>query len=753
MELLGKKLLRDFKEIHRYILPCLLIFQLSICSLFVAATSAQPSRETAGKVRFSASNSTEKKSTFYIDYLLPLYYSEDKGTLLFFNPKQSVHSPSAEETNLGMGLRKIFHEKFILGTHFFFDRRHAHSSKLYSQIGAGLEFLSRPFDFRFNYYDPTTKAKVVDESYEFGSITLVNVKSMEEPLGGYDFEFGFPVYPKELDTRIYFGGFFFNSRLDKDNNGYRVRSETSLNDWLALDMTFNSRNSGETEFICGIRLTIPLESGRVFDKRSPAKITSQNTYIKDRLFERVVRDIDVQSKSSSKKEDVAGIEMIYVDNSKPAGGDGSLEHPYNTLQGAFDSSRYGAGKYIYVFKGDGTNTGYTNSSGYTLADNVVLWGSGYNGGYKGLSAPGSPKIDGESSSVNPVITLGNDNTVMGLDIQHGKQGIYGENISGANIHHNNITNNAPAKPNGNGIYLFFDSVSTFSGFTISNNTITDNTRSAICMYIDSAGTLSDAHITDNTLTNNGEDSVYIINGSTGTVSDFHITGNNMPTTGEYNMCVYNMSTGTMSGFVISDNIVSRSGSITSTYGDGICVWNSAAGSLSDFTFSRNTCTNNPKSGIRLHNVAAGTYSDFTLSNNNVADNNQQGIDVYNVGAGSYSNLTFTSNTATGNTLNGIRLANAAAGTISGATFTGNTVTGNGRGILFQNITGTMSGINLGNGTAGGNNSIYSNPTYNLRNNAGITGLSAQYNWWGQDSDPGSTISGSVTYEPWLSSAP
>ena len=91
MKLLGKKLLHDFKETHRYIPPCLLIFQLSICSLFAcslfaAETSTQPSRETVGKVRLSASGSTEKRGIFDLDCLLPLYYSEDKGTLLFLNP-------------------------------------------------------------------------------------------------------------------------------------------------------------------------------------------------------------------------------------------------------------------------------------------------------------------------------------------------------------------------------------------------------------------------------------------------------------------------------------------------------------------------------------------------------------------------------------------------------------------------------------------------------------------------------------------
>ena len=78
-------------------------------------------------IRFSGGVSTEGRSIFYVDYLLPLYYSEDQTTLLFINPKQSLYTPSAEETSLGAGLRKIFNDSFILGMHFFFDRRLAHS--------------------------------------------------------------------------------------------------------------------------------------------------------------------------------------------------------------------------------------------------------------------------------------------------------------------------------------------------------------------------------------------------------------------------------------------------------------------------------------------------------------------------------------------------------------------------------------------------------------------------------------------------
>ena len=709
-------------------LSCFLIFQLSAFGVVAAVASSELPQATSGyypsKIRLSASGSTEERGIFYVDYLLPLYYFKDQSTLLFFNPKQNLYTPSAEETNLGLGLRKIFSDKFILGTHFFFDRKFAHSNKLYSQVGAGFEFLSKPFDFRFNYYDPTTKAKVVDESHEFGSTTLVNVKNMEEPLGGYDFEFGFPVLPKKLNTRLYLGGFFFNSRIGKDNNGCRIRSETNLTNWFALETTFNSRNAQETEFIGGIRITIPFGSSKATARQDPSKIIPTDFYIQDRLLERVVRDIDVQSSSVSKKEDVAGISMIYVDNTKPAGGDGSLEHPYNTLQGALSTVGAGAGsgKRIYVFRGDGTNTGYKSSSGYTLVDDLILWGSGYNGGYKGLPVTtGYPMIDANSSAVNPVLILANNNTVMGLDLEHGKYGIYELNKSGASILYNNIANTSNS-----GIYVQNATSSTFSDFTFTGNTLTGNggTAGSIAVWNSTNGTISDFTLTNNTITGSTEDGIYVVNSTTGTISGFTFTGNSITANSKY----------------------------------GVCLYNVAGGAMSDFTFNDNTITKNGWYGVNVYNAASGTFSDFTFTGNTMTGNSYHGIGVINALAGTFSDFTFTGNTATGNTMHGIYLCNSAAGTFSDFIFTSNAITGNTRnGIYLVKGTGSMSGINLGDGALGGNNSIYNNGNkttyFDINNASGVNGLLAQYNWWGQDANPSSQISGSVVYDPWLHSSP
>jgi hypothetical protein len=80
-----------------------------------------------------------------------------------------------------------------------------------------------------------TAAKVVDDGYAFGSTSLQYWENKEEPLQGLDFELGGPVFDRCTRTRAYVGGFFYQSRLAKDVNGFRFRTETSLTPWFSLD--------------------------------------------------------------------------------------------------------------------------------------------------------------------------------------------------------------------------------------------------------------------------------------------------------------------------------------------------------------------------------------------------------------------------------------------------------------------------------------------------------------------------------------
>ncbi len=812
-------------------------------------------------VRFSAAASTEHRTSFYIDYILPLYYSEDQTTLIFFNPKQVWHSPRAEETNLGVGLRKLFAEKYILGLHFFRDKKLSHGNFWHRQLGVGAEYLSDPLDLRFNYYHPTTKSKMIDYWYGFTETSLGRWETREEPLEGYDVEAGTPVFGDKLNTRIFAGGFFYNSRLGKDKNGFRARTETNLAKWLSIDTIYNQKSGGESEFIGGVRVNLPLE----LTKKNPFKVPARKTPLRERMFDRVVRDIDIQTNNTTVEQtvpDAAGnpINMIYVDNSNTSGiEDGSRLHPYNTLAEAFSSSRYGPGAYVYIFQGDGTNTGYTSGLGYTLADRVILWGSGYGNGYKGLPVTeGYPKIDGDNSAVNPVITLANNNTIMGLDIQHGYYGIYGLNKDGADINHNYIANNslygiylnytdnadysgvtiADNTVTGNGaggwlyagIYVGNRGTGTFSDFTFTGNTVTENRGHGIYVYDEAAGTMSDFTFTGNTVTGNDKNGIYVYTDTVGIFSDFTFTSNTVTGNDGYGIYVCNDDAGTMSDFTFTDNTVTGnnntgiyvcargsrvsdftiSGNTVSNNGDyGMYIVSGNSGNLSDFLISNNTINENDNDGIQLCIYSSSSASDFTISNNtmignspgysvitiynssssvsgflisdnivrdstndgigffiygsdsNISDftvrgnlitgNMYDGIYVYNWSTnGNISDITFTNNTIAGNR-NGIYVYNNRTGAISDFTFTENAVTGNTQnGFYLRKTSGSMTGINLGDGTAGGSNSIYDNGDgvtyFDIRNDSGVNDLPAQNNWWGAAAPDAAQFGGANTVD-------
>ena len=473
------------------------VFMAFIClafSLIVTLAFAGILNSPPVKVQISAYGSNEKsqRGLFTTDFIVPLYYPQDKNTLVFFNPKYAYTTPGADEINQGIGLRHIFNDAFILGINTFFDRRLARSGKWYSQAGLGLEYLSKPLDVRLNWYKPLTRPKVVDDGYEFGSTSLIYYQNKEEPLQGLDFEVGVPVFDKYTRTRLYLGGFFYQSRFSKDVNGFRARTETSLTKWFSLDTTFNSKVDGQTEFYGGARVILPFEWTKLFRKKSKqgsSTPVTTNSYLEERIFDRVVRDIDIQSKSSTAQSKAH--DLVYVDNSNTSGTeDGSYAHPYSTIAAGV-SNAFGD-KYVYVRQGLSRSAipTYYVPVDLTGHDNVVLWGSGYNGGFKGISTYGYPVLDGGNTGV--VLTLANNNTIMGLDIQNGNYGVSLTN-NGSNIMTAEIRNNIFSQHNIAGVYFRNNGSGGISG-DILNNTFSANDTYDIHFCSD---TFSHANITAN----------------------------------------------------------------------------------------------------------------------------------------------------------------------------------------------------------------------------------------------------------------
>ena len=626
-----------FNRLIRLVLVFLLSFQTALFLHPSTAGTATPLADPAGntapmKVRFSDMLSTSGRNIFYLDYIIPIYYPKSHDTLFFLNPKQTYQNPSSTEYNWGIGFRKTIDDSFILGAHMFFDKKGTGSGNWFSQRGIGLEYLSQPLDVRFNYYHPLSGPKVAKQGYNLGSTTLVHWSNMEEPLQGLDFEFGVPILENKTKTRLYPGGFFYNSHLGKNVNGFRVRSETNLCKWFSIDTSYQKPTVGHDEFMGGFRITMPFELSNLPKGKNPIQQPPQGSYLNERLFDRVVRDIDVQTTNPSStviRENVKGVDMIYVNNSNTSGiEDGTLEHPYSTIGAAIAGPSYGDGKYLYVFKG----TGVAYAETVNLNPGVVFWGSGSNGGFANLPIIGFPIIDGGGANV---ITLANNNTVQGWQITNGNNGIFGNNVSGAIIRDNNITENAV-----NGIYILGNGSSVLTDLTISNNAITGNAASGIFINSDDGvSSISNVTISRNTITGNGNSGLKVqaIDGSS--ASDFTITGNTIGTADSGND------------------------------GNGIYLLTDD-GTLSNFTISGNTITGNSGNGIYIDNQYYGHMSNFTISGNTIgttdSGNDGQGIFInngYYDGEYDYSNASMdhfdiTGNTITGNSGDGIRIENA-----------------------------------------------------------------------------------------------
>ncbi len=714
---------------HKRIILVLLIL---LASSFATSAFADILSSSPVKVHLSAYGSNEKsqRGLFTTDFIIPLYYSDDKDTLFFFNPKYTYTTPNADEINQGIGLRHIFNDSFILGLNTFFDRRMAHSGKWYSQAGLGLEYLSHPLDIRLNWYKPITQAKVVDTTYSFGPTSLIQYDNKEEPLQGLDFEIGTPVFDQYTKTRLYLGGFFYQSRLSRDVNGFRVRTETSLAKWFNLDTTFESKGDGETKFYGGVRVTLPFELTKFFKpKKQPLDTpAAPSSYLQECIFDRVVRDIDIQSKSStqqSKKHD-----LTYVDNSNTTGiEDGTYEHPYTKIQDGVDNAT--GDKWVYVRQGGGDY----NEGNIDLVENITLWGSGYNGGFKGIPVTGYPIIS--DSTIN--IENKNNCNVMGLRITGENPGMTRINIVG-DANNIIISNNLFADNPRISSVILIQSGGAYS--TTSNITIEDNVFNVFAENVvyhihllqdaDVGGVFDNITIQRNTLTGAG---IYVEN-LNGTVRNISIAYNDIGDAPGYGIYFIN-------SFEYSDP--PRKAKLA----ENIYILNNTIHNITENT--------NNGFGVMIH-AYAGEFKDFVISDNKFHSNDIGGMWLKAAYGGALADVAVSGNTVYNNKEYGILFDISDKDSVLTASVSGNVIRDNGTGVFItRDDSDNNLVVDLGGGSmdSRGQNSFYDNLGNDVyRRTEYVPAVDAKYNWWGQASGPADgKISEAVNYEPWLTSNP
>jgi hypothetical protein len=678
------------------------------------------------------------RSIYYSDFLIPAVGTEN--LLVFINPKLNWDDHDANEQNIGIGLRHMaFEENIILGANLYYDFLKSYYGNRFEQWGFGVEALSKWVDVRANFYFPQSSKIVLEQeiTHEFASRSLnkLTTSTYEEPMQGIDYEAGalIPFISDYVETRAFIGGYNYTADLGPDINGVKARLEIMPIPLLTLDVKVSNDNVSSTETYVGGYVTVPFSIGNMLKSGNPFEGLKKffsfgkgARPLRDRMTDMVMRDMDVLvneiTPAPVETKVIDGI--TYVDNSNTTGiEDGSYEHPYRTIQEGVDNA-FGD-KWVYVRQG---NAGYNEV--VKLSDDTVLWGSGYDGGFKGILATGYPVIDGTGLPGDAsLVTIRDNNKVMGLHLQNapGNGIIFTDGITSTGTINNNII-----KDSGwDGINLSENS-GTISGFTISDNSITGSYWRGIDLS-NNSGTMQNFSILNNIACDSqgGGSILDYVGGiigvsNTGTMSGFTISGNTANGYEGGTGISFYKNKGKIEGFLISDNTCNlnteglslggnaRPGGVAvmkdftisgNTFNDngfvGLTFFDNGSegdGDMSNFTISGNTINGNQMTGINLSTNGSngyGTMTDFVFSGNTINNNGLIGIDIsYNGGnpisfsnRGIMENFTFTENTITGNGFrslspsggDGIQISDNGLrgdGTMSGFVFSGNIISDN-----------------------------------------------------------------------------
>jgi hypothetical protein len=550
-----------------------------------------PPKEWSAQVMPGLRGGTEKLKT-YIDNLVPLVGA--KNIIVFADVKTVIGPNGSNEQNIGSGVRDLlFDEKLILGGNFFYDTRYTENKARHHQLAFGLEGLTKWIDLRSNFYFPVSGRQKVDVAYSFRERSLVEVDSYEEPLTGLDYEAGvlIPLVSDYCETRFFMGGYNYFPGVGKSLNGIKGRIEIRPVKGITLNFELKNDNYSNTNFYVEGVMSIPLDEMNLFKIKNPlTEFCRYFSYkkgirpLRERMVDRIVRDIDVAISPAPDKTESKVHDLTYVDNSYTSGSsDGTLSRPYTTI--ADGITHVTGDKWVYVKKGSGDY-----SENVALANNVVLWGSGYNGGFNNISGTGYPIID----TSGKIVTLANNNTVMGLQIQNGEYGIYGSNVTGANIKYNNILDNSNT-----GVYFVMSSNSS-RDLTISNNTLSSNATNNIALLSTSGSAVAD--ISNNIMTG-ASYGIRLMAGQNSSITA-DLTYNNISSASTYGVYINatpNLSSTPKVDIVLFHNIVTDCGT-SSGYGIYIYVKGTGIGRIS---MSRSTITNNAGTGI--------SWSDSTAS--------------------------------------------------------------------------------------------------------------------------------------------
>jgi hypothetical protein len=246
------------------------------------------------RTNFAIEAGTGEKPKYFFETIQPLLYTPDKD-VVFFNQTRISERSSRPTINVGLGLRKIFNEEFLLGVNSFYDYQDLHK---HSRGGVGFEAINdRGLEARVNTYIRISSQRLVaeDAANEY----------YEKVANGFDWELGCPL-PYLPFLKIYGGGNWYDFEHFKNKYGWQFRMEYtpikySRFDFIVLDDT--KRESPDYRFEGALTLAFTSFSLRdIIKDIKGSKTAYPKIDLHDKVLDRVVRDFDITVIKSTKSK-------------------------------------------------------------------------------------------------------------------------------------------------------------------------------------------------------------------------------------------------------------------------------------------------------------------------------------------------------------------------------------------------------------------------------------------------------------------
>jgi hypothetical protein len=297
----------------------------------------------------------------------------------------------------------------IIGLNGFYDFRDTGKSSFH-QLGLGVELLGDRWDFRSNLYFPVgpqhhliaQAGGTAVQFHEFNIVLGNQTQLYEAAMRGFDLEVGRSVPLLErFDPRAYLGYYRYDAEGGKPANGIRARLTAKVTERLQVQTQVQNDAVFQTTASVGL----------VWAFGGPGGWSRGCRPLPERLDEPVVREtsVVVQQQERAISEvaiDPATGQPIVVKHARAdavPGGDGSFEHPFQTL----GQLQAGSGPSQILFVQNGTYPG-----GITLQAGQRLLGDGIV--HLVVARQGTFALPVIQAGAMPTITVSDQPTVGGI---------------------------------------------------------------------------------------------------------------------------------------------------------------------------------------------------------------------------------------------------------------------------------------------------------------------------------------------------